>query len=98
MQEDESTPETGAEIYISGKVQGVFFRQFTMDNATLLGLTGYVQNLPDSRVRVVAEGSQEKINQLIDKLHSGPPTANVENVDVNWHKPTKKFVDFHVRY
>ncbi|MFP4655858.1 MAG: acylphosphatase [Methanohalobium sp.] len=98
MKESESTPDTGIEIYISGRVQGVFFRQFTKDAAIDLGLTGYVQNLPDGRVRVVAEGSQEKLNKLIDKLHSGPSLANVENVDVNWYEPTEKFTDFHVRH
>lgn len=98
MKESESTPVTGAEIYVSGRVQGVFFRKFTKDAATHLGLSGYVQNLPDGRVKVIAEGSQEKLDELIDKLHSGPSLANVENVDIDWYEPTKKFTDFHVRH
>nr|WP_292486622.1 acylphosphatase [Methanohalobium sp.] len=98
MREPESIPEVAAEIYVSGRVQGVFFRQFTNDVATHLGLTGYVQNLFDGRVRVVAEGSQEKMNKLIDKLHSGPSLANVENVNVNWYEPTNEFRDFKVKH
>ena len=98
MKGSESTSKAGAEIYVSGRVQGVFFRQFTKETATHLGLTGYVQNLPDGRVKVVAEGNQEKLDKLIDKLHKGPSMANVENADVNWHKPTEKFADFHVKH
>ncbi|MBN1133757.1 MAG: acylphosphatase [Methanosarcinaceae archaeon] len=85
------------EVYVSGRVQGVFFRQFTKDAAIHLGLTGYTQNLPDGRVKVVAEGKRKSVEMLLEKLRSGPRFSNVENLDVTWQEPSGEFVNFHIR-
>lgn len=66
--------------FVSGKVQGVFFRASTREEAERLGLRGWVKNLPDGRVELVAEGEDESIRKLIGFLHKGPPRAGVEKV------------------
>lgn len=66
--------------YISGKVQGVWFRASTQKEAKQLGLTGWVRNLPDNRVEVLACGEKEAIAKLSTWLNSGPPLAKVSEV------------------
>ncbi len=65
---------------VSGKVQGVFFRASTRQQATTLGLKGYVRNLPDGRVEVVACGENAAVSQLKGWLTKGPPQAKVSGV------------------
>lgn len=62
---------------VSGRVQGVWFRASTKTEAEKLGLTGWVKNLPDGRVAVMACGPEAKIQALHDWLKQGPPLANV---------------------
>ena len=69
-----------ARFYISGRVQGVFFRVSTRDQARVLGLTGAVSNLPDGRVAVTACGSQAALDLLQQWLWEGPPQAEVSDV------------------
>ncbi|NOX44437.1 MAG: acylphosphatase [Caldiserica bacterium] len=85
-------------ITVSGRVQGVFFRANTQEVAQRLGLSGYVRNLPDGRVEVVAEGAEEALRKLIEWCHEGPPLARVERVEVRWENPTGEFSGFHIRY
>lgn len=66
---------------VTGRVQGVFFRDSTRHEAQRLGLTGYARNLPDGSVEVLACGSDAKVRQLCDWLREGPPMAEVEQVD-----------------
>lgn len=66
---------------ISGRVQGVFFRESTRREAEPLGLSGHAVNLPDGRVEVLAHGSREALDQLESWLHSGPPAASVSSVE-----------------
>ena len=87
-----------AEILVSGRVQGVYYRAFALDTAVRLGLTGFCRNLPDGRVEVVAEGDREVIEVLIEQLRIGPPRARVEDVHVNWKPAEKSFKDFSIRY
>ena len=68
--------------YISGRVQGVGFRWFVKTVARDLGLAGWVQNLPDGRVRVVAAGPFEDLITLEAQLREGPPAAIVDNVEI----------------
>lgn len=68
--------------YVSGRVQGVFFRASTRQKAVELGCAGYVRNLPDGRVEVLALGEPHALNQLIEWLWKGPPAAQVSNVEV----------------
>lgn len=71
-------------LFISGQVQGVLFRMHAHKKATALKLTGWVRNLPDERVEVLAEGSLEALENFVDWCHEGPPAAQVENVEVHW--------------
>ncbi len=87
-----------AHIFISGLVQGVFFRSFVRSEARIRQVTGWVKNLPDGRVEAVLEGEREKIEELIKLCHQGPPGARVEGVSVEWEKYSGRFKDFEIRY
>lgn len=67
-----------ARFLVSGKVQGVFFRATTRDQARRLGLRGHARNLPDGRVEVVAAGPAQALDALGQWLHHGPPQARVD--------------------
>ncbi len=84
--------------FISGRVQGVFFRMFTLREAQALGLKGRVRNLPDGRVEVHAEGEKEKLEKLVEKLRQGPPGAVVENVQVDLGEYQHEYDDFQIDY
>jgi len=69
-------------IAVKGKVQGVYFRQSTRDEALALGITGTVQNEPDGSVSIVATGEEHVLQQLIQWCHRGPLRAKVASVEV----------------
>lgn len=71
------TTEICVRCYISGKVQGVWFRASTAEQAKRLSITGWARNLPDGRVEVLACGEREKIAELVEWLKVGPPLAKV---------------------
>ena len=73
-----------ATIIVKGRVQGVFYRHSTREHANLLGLSGWVRNLPDGTVEIEARGSRRIIDKLVQWCHTGPPGARVEGVVVNW--------------
>jgi acylphosphatase len=73
-----------AHLFISGLVQGVFFRDHTQRWASSLGLTGWVRNLDDGRVEALAEGPENDLQAFISKLRQGPPHARVEDIEVEW--------------
>lgn len=73
---------------VSGRVQGVFFRDTTRREATALGLSGWVMNLADGRVGVYAVGSRAACESLLDFLRVGPPRAHVTAVDARWETPS----------
>lgn len=83
---------------ISGKVQGVNFRNFVKQKAGSLWLSGFVENIPDYRVRVVAQGSEEKLERLIEYLHKGPFAAKPSRVEVEWREPEEELRGFKVKY
>lgn len=72
---------------VHGRVHGVFFRASTQDEAVRLGLCGWVRNLPDGTVEVMADGPPEGLHELLVWLHHGPGTARVDRVDVAWLAP-----------
>jgi len=76
-----------AHVFISGRVQGVGYRYATVDTASQLGLTGWVQNLPDDRVEAVFEGTREVVEEMVRWCHSGPPAAVVKEVVVKYEEP-----------
>jgi acylphosphatase len=67
-------------IIVSGRVQGVFFRDYTKRAAQGLGLTGQVRNLPDGTVEIVAEGDTQPLEKLIDCCRQGSPGSDVKDV------------------
>jgi acylphosphatase len=70
-------------IIVKGKVQGVYFRQRTLETATRLGVTGTVRNLANGDVEIVATGTEQQLRSLIDWCHQGPSRASVEKVIVD---------------
>jgi acylphosphatase len=70
-------------IRVSGKVQGVFYRQTCKEFANELGVTGSVRNLADDTVEIFATGSEDQLKQLLDWSKKGPPAAAVQNIKVN---------------
>jgi len=87
-----------AHVFISGRVQGVFFRHETRLRAIRNNVVGWVRNLPDGRVEAVFEGEKENVEVMIAFCHRGPPGAVVKNVEVIWENPTGEFKDFRIRY
>jgi acylphosphatase len=71
-------------LLVSGRVQGVWYRQATCDEARALGLRGWVRNVPDGRVEVEAEGEREALGRLLAFCRRGPPRADVDDVEVVW--------------
>ncbi len=69
---------------VRGRVQGVGYRMFVLDTARRLGLKGYVRNMPDRSVHVVAHGSREALERLLGLLYRGPAAAEVTSVDTTW--------------
>ena len=90
--------EVKAHLFISGRVQGVFYRAFTRDMATHLRLKGWVRNLPDGNVEAVFEGDRNAIELAIKECSSGPPGARVDNIDVEWGERAGDINDFQIRY
>ncbi|MBI2130387.1 acylphosphatase [Candidatus Woesearchaeota archaeon] len=84
-------------LIVSGRVQGVFFRANTSKKANELGLKGYVKNMPDGNVEVVAQGSEEKLDEFIDFLRTGPGIAKVTDIRMT-HKQTENFNSFDIRH
>ncbi|HIE23896.1 MAG TPA: acylphosphatase [Candidatus Korarchaeota archaeon] len=87
-----------AHVYISGIVQGVFFRANTKKVADRLGVKGWVRNLIDGRVEAVFEGDKEAVNKIIEWCKTGPPLARVDNVEVRWEHYKGEFEEFSIRY
>lgn len=87
-----------AEILVEGQVQGVGYRYFVQRRASRLNLTGYAMNLPDGRVRVRVEGTQESIEELVRELEKGPPLARVEKVSLTWLPHSGRFATFGIRF
>ena len=86
------------EAIISGRVQGVTFRSFVKKKADSLWLKGEVENIPDFKVRVIAQGSEEKLEKFIENLWKGPFDSKVSNVEVFWRDPSGEFKDFKIKY
>ena len=83
---------------VSGRVQGVFFRDSTRRRAQQLRLAGWVRNLPDGRVEAYAAGARAACEVLLEFLRTGPPRASVTHVDVKWESPPAPLVgEFEIR-
>ena len=86
----------GADIIVSGMVQGVGYRHFVLRAARRLQLTGWVKNLMTGEVEIMAEGDRGLIGSLISELSTGNPWARVNNVEVSWQKFTAQWDGFDV--
>jgi acylphosphatase len=86
------------ECTIRGKVQQVLFRDFVQKRARALWLTGFVENTKDRNVHVVAQGSKENLEKLIEHLRKGPFLARVTDVSMVWREPSEKYKDFTIKY
>jgi len=82
---------------IHGRVQGVGFRAFVVENALALGVKGWARNKWNTTVEVVAEGDRQLLERLLTALRRGPRMANVTQVDLDWQSPTGEFKSFSVR-
>ncbi|MCL7415003.1 MAG: acylphosphatase [ANME-2 cluster archaeon] len=85
-------------LIISGKVQGVYFRYHTMEKAVELGLYGWVKNRIDGEVEAVFEGAPIQVNEMVQWCRTGPPHANVTDVQEVWEEPTGEFGSFRIKY
>lgn len=96
-------PDDGSEgararlrVFISGRVQGVAFRAYAEEEARTLALAGWVRNLPDGRVEVLAEGLRASLARLLEWCREGPPYASVEGVETEWDEPRGGLGEFHI--
>ena len=85
-------------IFVTGRVQGVFFRQSTKVIAIKNNVNGWVRNLDDGRVEIVVEGEESNINDLVDWCKTGPANSRVDEFELLEEEATGEFENFEVRY
>jgi acylphosphatase len=85
-----------AHLFITGRVQGVFFRLETRDQAKKRNVTGWIRNRSDGRVETVFEGDIENVEKMIEFCKIGPPSARVATTDVQWEDYSGQFKDFRI--
>ncbi len=83
---------------VTGRVQGVFFRKYTQEQADKLKLAGWVRNLPDGSVETVFQGEKKTVEQMLAWLYKGSPHSQVTGVLSNEEKPADEFTEFTIRY
>ena len=87
-----------AEVIVQGVVQGVGYRFFVLNQARLYNVKGYVKNMPDGTVQVVAEGDKGIVKDFIERLRIGPLSAHVTGIDVKWDEKDLGFTEFRLQY
>ena len=87
-----------AHVFVSGRVQGVFFRDETRRLATKHNVTGWIRNTYDGRVETVFEGEKEDVERLVDFCGKGPPYAKVTKIEVTEETFVGEFSDFRIRH
>ncbi len=97
--EDESDDgdRVRAHVFVSGRVQGVYYRATTRDTARERGVDGWVRNLEDGRVEAVFEGPERAVTGMLEWCHEGSPAADVSGVEVEWESP-RGLSGFEIRY
>ena len=73
--------ETALRVTVHGRVQGVFYRDWTVRNAHELGLAGWVRNVQDGTVEALLQGPEREVQAMIERMHEGPPAAGVECIE-----------------
>lgn len=76
-----------AHVFVSGRVQGVYYRATTREQANETGVDGWVRNLDDGRVEAVFEGTESAVEAIVEWCHTGSPRARVEGVEVDYGDP-----------
>ena len=89
---------TRVHVFVSGRVQGVFFRFEVKRLAHRLNVTGWVKNRSDGRVEAIFEGEKEDVEKMVEFCRRGPPGARVTGVEVKWEVSTRGFKEFDVHY
>jgi len=89
---------TRARVLVTGRVQGVFFRQSTREMAEGLGLCGWVRNQPDGSVEALFEGEKNLVEQAIAWCRQGPPRAAVDELTMEWLDGPAECAGFAIRY
>ena len=84
-------------IIVTGRVQGVFFRRATADEASQLSISGWARNRHDGSVEILAEGKRHNLEILLAWAHRGPPHARVDAVEAQWEQYCAEFAQFRVR-
>ena len=84
--------------YVSGRVQGVWFRAWVREQAQDLGLTGWTRNLPDSRVEVLAQGPEDALAELTARLHAGSKLSRVDSVACSRNNSEPIHEEFTIRH
>lgn len=87
-----------AHVFIEGRVQGVFYRANTYENARLLNIKGWVKNCRDGRVEAIFEGKSDDVEKIIKWCHKGPPGAIVRDVKVMWEETKGEYSNFSIKY
>ena len=85
-------------IIVSGKVQGVYFREKTREKAEEFGVFGWVRNLSDGRVEAVFEGEKDKAEEMVEWARKGPFWAKVNGLEASWEEYKGEFSNFEIRY
>lgn len=96
MQRESNEGIERARVRVSGRVQGVFFRDSTREKAESLNLAGWAENLPDGSVEAVFEGSSDNVREMVEWCRSGPPHARVEKVEASYEPPEGGISGFEV--
>jgi acylphosphatase len=91
------TDRTRAHVFVSGNVQGVYYRATTRDTAREEGVDGWVKNLADGRVEAVFEGTENEVESMLEFCHEGSSAADVEDVEVEYEEPRNED-GFEIRY
>ena len=84
---DAGSDRTRAHVYVTGTVQGVYYRASTRDAATDRGVDGWVRNLDDGRVEAAFEGSEDAVREMVEWCHTGSPAADVNDISVEYEDP-----------
>lgn len=83
-------------LYVSGRVQGVYFRQGMKESAEKNNVRGWVRNLPDKRVEAILEGTESNVDAVIDWSHLGPPGSVVEEIKIINEETIQNLTDFEI--
>ncbi|SEH15578.1 acylphosphatase [Natronorubrum sediminis] len=88
---------TRVHVFVTGTVQGVYYRANTRDTAREKGVDGWVKNLEDGRVEAVFEGDESTVEEMVEWCHTGSPAAAVDDVDATYEEP-QGADGFEIRY